>query len=413
MSLPAARSIRKRRSSVVLLVLGGLGVGLLVGELALRVVGFSFPVFDMPDRERGLSLRPGAEGWWRREGEAYVRINSDGLRDREHSKTKPPNTVRIAVLGDSYAEALQVPAEEAFWAVMERRLSACEGLGGRAVEVINFGVSGYQTAQELITLRRRVWDYSPDIVLLAVTTENDVRDNSPRLAPYPHVPFGVYHGGALVIDGSAVDRRNGSFKFRLQQSALGGAFYWTRDNSRVMQLLDNVRFALKSYAANERSHDSARGGAAGNEDVGPDAQVYCEPRDAAWEDAWRITEGLITLMRDEVRGKGAGFFVVTLSSSDQVNPDLAARQRLTNRLGIKDLFYPERRIKALGERNDIAVFNLAPVLQAHADQTGASLHGFGNRLGEGHWNKSGHHLAGELIAQKLCEEATSLSQRKR
>ena len=35
---------------------------------------------------------------------AYVRINDDGLRDRAHTKEKPANTFRIAVLGDSYAE---------------------------------------------------------------------------------------------------------------------------------------------------------------------------------------------------------------------------------------------------------------------------------------------------------------------
>jgi len=56
-------------------------------------------------------LRPGAEGWWSKEGGAYVRINNGGLRDREHAKAKPTNALRIAVLGDSYAEALQVPID--------------------------------------------------------------------------------------------------------------------------------------------------------------------------------------------------------------------------------------------------------------------------------------------------------------
>ena len=36
------------------------------------------------------------------------------------------------------------------------------------------GVSGYGTTQELVTLREKVWRYSPDMVLLAVTTNNDV-----------------------------------------------------------------------------------------------------------------------------------------------------------------------------------------------------------------------------------------------
>jgi hypothetical protein len=400
-------TMKRRRRGAILVVIGSVFVGLFISEIALRIAGFSFQTFDMADRERGLALRPGAEGWWRREGEAYVRINSDGLRDRDHPKRKPANTVRIAVLGDSYAEALQVPMEDAFWAVMERQLSACKAFGGRKVEMINFGVSGYQTAQELVTLRRYVWDYSPDIVLLTVTTANDIRDNSPRLASYPYVPFGVYRNGALVINNSAIERRAGSFSFRLQQSALGTLFYWMRDHSRVVQLLDKVRFALHNLRVKKRPRDDARSDTPEGEEVGLDDNVYLEPNDPAWDDAWRVTEGLISLMRDEVRDRGASFFVVTLSNSIQVNPNHAARQRFMNRLGVADLFYPDGRIKALGERNHIPVFNLAPVLQSYADQTGLFLHGFNDQPGKGHWNTLGHQMAGELIAQKLCEESTS------
>src|SRR6185295_10022540 len=122
-------------------------------------------------------LRPNMEGWYRKEGAAYIRINNDGLRDREHSKAKPPGTIRIAVIGDSYPEALPVSLEEAFWSVMAGKLDQCGVFGTNKVEVINFGVSGYGTAQELLTLRERVWTYAPDVVMLTVTTNNDVSDN--------------------------------------------------------------------------------------------------------------------------------------------------------------------------------------------------------------------------------------------
>ncbi len=81
------------------LVLFGLLFGCLIAEIALRVAGYSYPDFYQPDDLRGYALRPNMEGWYRKEGEAYVRINSDGLRDGEHSKAKPANTIRIAVLG--------------------------------------------------------------------------------------------------------------------------------------------------------------------------------------------------------------------------------------------------------------------------------------------------------------------------
>src|SRR5437660_1889096 len=181
------RSIRKQSAfqtllGKLLLIVVGLFVGLLVCELILRVAGYSRPNLYMSDWDRGVVLRPGAEGWWTKEGGAYVRINSDGLRDREHAKAKPANTVRIAVLGDSYAEALQVPMRKKFWATMEAKLRECKPLQGQNVEVINFGVSGYGTAQELLTLRQKVWNYAPDVVLLTVTTLNDISDNSMLLS---------------------------------------------------------------------------------------------------------------------------------------------------------------------------------------------------------------------------------------
>ena len=135
------------------LVLFGFLVGLIIAEVALRLIGYSYPEFYQPDQSRGYSLRPDVEGWYRKEGRSYVRINSDGLRDRDHTKAKPSDTIRVAVIGDSCAEALQVPMEAAFWSIMENRLQSCAAVTGKKFEVINFGVSGYGTAHELITLR--------------------------------------------------------------------------------------------------------------------------------------------------------------------------------------------------------------------------------------------------------------------
>ena len=60
---------------------------------------------------------------------------------------KPPNTFRIAVIGDSFAEALQVDLDHTFWSVMERKLAEGWRGNGQRVEVLNFGVSGYGTAR--------------------------------------------------------------------------------------------------------------------------------------------------------------------------------------------------------------------------------------------------------------------------
>ncbi|MGI9492664.1 MAG: hypothetical protein ACR2QF_09725 [Geminicoccaceae bacterium] len=53
-------------------------VGLVLCEVALRLAGVSYPVFDIYDEELGIKLKPGKEGWYRKEGEAYLEINSLG-----------------------------------------------------------------------------------------------------------------------------------------------------------------------------------------------------------------------------------------------------------------------------------------------------------------------------------------------
>jgi hypothetical protein len=416
-------------SAKFLLVASSVLVGLLIVEVALRAVGYTYPVFYTTDTERGYALRPHMEGWYRKEGEAYVRINSDGLRDREHTKTKPPDTLRIAVLGDSYAEALQVPLENAFWMVMEARLKGCEAAGGgrTKIEVINFGVSGYSTAQELITLRQHVWDYSPDIVLVAVTTNNDITDNSRVFKKTDEIPYFVLRDNQLALD----DSFRTSKAFRLRHSALNRAGRWIRDRLRFIQALHQSHGAIKSFIASRRARRSANAdaqtqkrataengvsdaqatdaatpnnaAAAQAEELGVDYMIYRPPADEVWRDAWAVTERLMMQMRDEVESRGARFLVVTLSNAIQVHPEPRARQEFAKRLGVDDLLYPDLRLKALGEREGFEVLNLAPSLQAYAEQHKVFLHGAGSQIGNGHWNAHGHALAGELVARRLCE----------
>ena len=178
------KSSRLRLAAARLLIVGvSIMIILAAIELGLRVSGFTFLNPYIADPDVGFALRPRAEGWWRREGVQYIKINSAGLRDREHSIEKPAGTIRIAVLGDSFTEAFDVEMKDAFWAVMERNLQNCAALSGRKVEVLNFGVAGFSTARELIMLRKRVWQYAPDIVVLNFTTINDVKDNSMVLNP--------------------------------------------------------------------------------------------------------------------------------------------------------------------------------------------------------------------------------------
>ena len=180
-------------------------VALLLLEVGLRMAGVIHTgSFFTGDLVRGWGLRPFAHAWAIGEAKVNVRINSDGLRDREHAIQKSEGTLRIAVLGDSYVEGMNVPLEKTVPAVLERELSSCAAPGHRQVEVINFGVSGYGTARELLTLREHVWKYDPDIILLAFYTGNDFFNNYRALNPVEseQYPYFVYDDNSLVLDNS-------------------------------------------------------------------------------------------------------------------------------------------------------------------------------------------------------------------
>lgn len=407
---------RRTRRARLLLLLGTILFCLAVIEIGLRIAGFSYPEFYVVDARRGYALKPGVEGWYRKEGEAYVRINSAGLRDREHNKVKPAKTLRIAVLGDSYTEALQVPFEKSFCAVLETKLRECQGSAGNEVEVLNFGVSGYGTAQELITLREYVWQYSPDIVLLAVTTNNDISDNSRELKRVDQIPYyRVLRDGTLEEDQSFQNLKS----FKLRQSFAGSLGRWFRDHLRIVQGVD---LAIRNYKAARavqqaapaaqppatNQNGSATAGSAPSPptpiatDIGIDNQIYREPANQVWNDAWRTTEGLIEAMNAEVHAHGAQFLVVTLSNGIQVTPNPQTRSAFLRAIGATDIFYPDNRIREFCRREQIPMVALAPDLQKYAETNNTYLHGFGDNLGNGHWNVTGHQVAGELAASQIC-----------
>lgn len=373
------------------LVLGGLLVAVLLAEAALRLLGFSAPIWHRPDPELGWTLRPGVQGWFTQEGRALVAVNADGRRDPGYPLVKPAGTYRIAVLGDSYSEAMQVERDQAYWALLPERLQACGFARGKKIEVLNFGVSGYGTAQQYLTLQSRAAGYRPDLVLLQFTNGNDVRDNSLALDDNKTRPFFVAAGdGTVRLDTSFLQ---GS-EFRRITSWPHETLRELSDSSRVLQLARAAkRIPLFTHAQ------------ADGVEQGLEAVVLAPPKDERWEQAWRLTERLISKIHEEANRQDARFAIFTVPYAIQVHPERAVREALQAKLGVRDLFYPDGRIAALAARTGIDAVPLAPQMQRLAEKRKAFFHGFPESgLGRGHWNAEGHRAAAQLIAERLCDQ---------
>lgn len=164
------RSIPSR----LLLLVAGCAAGLVFGEILVRALGAAPRVGFFEKEQFRIASNP-LIGWEPIPNEASrstagehrwseTQHNSLGFRDYEHSLGKEPGVYRILILGDSITKGLGIPdPNQTFAAIVESELTA----GGRRAEVLNFGVEGYNTQQEVETLKDQGIAYRPDLVVLA------------------------------------------------------------------------------------------------------------------------------------------------------------------------------------------------------------------------------------------------------
>lgn len=375
----------------LLLLIGGTVVGLLLAELGLRLAGVGYPLPYAPDPFCGTRLQPGLRGWWTKEGRAWIEINPQGFRQGARGPAKPPGTFRVAVLGDSFIEAFQVPEEATFCAVLERELSRCRALSGRRVEVLNFGASGYGTAQELLMLENYVWDYAPDAVVLAFFAANDVRNNAYELEPDHARPFLRREDGCWRWDDS----------FRQHPDYVKARSPSVR---RKVALINRLRLLQLANEVHSRWRQRTAATTAGDADqAGVDQRALAPPSDAAWSAAWETTEELLRQCHRVTSARGVPFFLVSIGHDVQVDPDPARRAAWCQRLQVADLSYADQRLQAIGAREGFPVITLAEPMRRAAEQQHTPLHGFANTpLGQGHWNAAGHRRAAELVSDAMC-----------
>lgn len=179
----------------LLLLLGSCGFALLLGEGLVRWVDppLSNPnlvQIHRPSTAFDWELIPGSGGVGTL-GE-HIHINAAGFRDRDYPQEKPPGTFRIAVMGDSFTFGMGVELTDTYHQQLATLLSEDIGEDTREnIEVLSFGVIGYQIWQHLALLQQRVLDYQPDVVILALFLDDLEKTYAPHHDPdwQPHNPF--------------------------------------------------------------------------------------------------------------------------------------------------------------------------------------------------------------------------------
>jgi len=141
-------------------------LALCAGELAFDRAGFGTELGYRPDDRLGVRMLANRA---QHQGGAYIRINSEGYREREW-QPPGPNEVRCAVVGNSVTFG-GAHAVEFTWPRLLERLSqvrAAQEPGTRSISARSYAVVGYRLEQMLRCFEDDVAARQPDVLLVAL-----------------------------------------------------------------------------------------------------------------------------------------------------------------------------------------------------------------------------------------------------
>ena len=309
-----------------------------------------------PDPDLGHVLRPNLT-------DGAVRTNSFGFRDREYAVAKPAGTVRVLGAGDSFAFGSTFP-RGIYLEVLEELLAG-SGLPFK-VEVLNAGVPGYSTHQELGHLKKFGLRFAPDVVVLGLFPTGDVGEN---------------HSDQLleVVDGELSDRAVGPWRRLLLRS-------------RLFRFLD---LRLRAHA-----DDS---GARSLEEkawlrIEWERLQVCHPRPPRHiAHGFDVTEGLLLELRALLQARSIDLVVLLIPDEVQVDSQVLQKALLAHggTASDYDLELPQKRLGAFLKKNGVAVVDPLQALRERARAEPV----YWPR--DTHWNEAGCDVAARALRDAL------------
>lgn len=289
-------------------------------ELVFWIGGVGEQEFLRRDDVVGYVPVGGKQMTWRKEGFAHIKLNSFGMNDVERSKAKPPGVFRIAVIGDSNVESLQVERKDNFCTLLEQRLSS---ESNKKVEVLNFGVSSYNLGQMLLRLKTLALDFAPDMVLFVVR-----QDATHHLPPNPAGGF-FYARPSFFIDSQGRLITDYTVQDLFQRSADGKRMRltsWLRENTRswgVVSICVEETMAWWRLFSTQKLHVSPKvsrkhtafevrdANVVGT--TRPDEQPLTPREDECAVALWPIADAIIAEAKNQCTARGAQLCVVRLT----------------------------------------------------------------------------------------------------
>ena len=366
----------------------GLAMAALALEIGLRVLYPDVPIIAL-DARLGSLARPNLDvrkTFGGHERVVRVTTNASGLRGAELPTGKVRGVRRVLALGDSFTFGDAVEAEEAWPAQLEARLNRSDA--AHRWQVINAGIPGHGTGQQLLLSGMLEERLRPDVVVLGFTVVNDVLDNlcveEASYTPKAAVPCFVLDGDRLrLIDPSASERvAPRRARLRVVDFLAGEARRLTLGHPRLIALAgwSGMPVDLPYVPATIASWYDPR---------------YAEP-------GWRLTRRLLLGLRDELRARDVPLVILVIPAALQVDAGLQSTLRALGQRhpAVRDfLAEPARPQRLVGEFCRDAGL---PCLDARRGLVESEARGVRTYYSiDNHWTPAAHALAADLVARRL------------
>lgn len=336
---------------------------------------FLLPTADLPRNQfidGIIKYIPNQRGIFRKSDDyqtAYS-INADGWNSIHAQYIRPKSDKsRIAIIGDSYVEALMVDYHKSLAEQLEDKL------GRDKFEVYRFGISGAPLSQYLQILRKEVVKYSPDLVVI-VLVHNDFDES------YQFVP-GRYTSSFLKInvkDGRILGEiqpkkyQETLAEYLVRSSAIFRYFVFNRGVN-----VDNIRKLI--FRAKQEAHKYQA-----NIDVTNLNQKKLNNE--------KVTEYLMNQIQKVALQHN--FRVLLIMDGDR--DDIYKGTNSANQYN-KGVLSLNKMAKAIADKDGIPFIDLESIFQEDYQKNHIKF----NYVHDFHWNEYGHKIAAEAIFNYVGE----------
>lgn len=364
----------KKHLPSLLLILGSAALAIMVGEMFLRMINAFPPDIHAHDPKTGLIyFSPNSSLAWQNACITNtIESNAAGFHAFPFSSAKAEHEFRIAIVGDSMTESLQVSREEHAAHLLEEKLNALPGKHP-VYTVRPFGISGNGTYLNTLYADTYVMDFAPDLIIDAFFLGNDL-DNDAR--PMVYVPRFDNEGELVVASPANV------------------GISWTTRIKAIVKHSAIVRGAYHVYLSmKQRDTDETLSVSTTTPTLSGARQIYLAEDVPFWEDAWKLEARLLLGFDKLSREHEATFMVLAISEASSIHPELAkvAFPQMTETA--IDLIKPEKNIEQITGELGIPTLLLGPTFRNNASSTGE----MSVWSCDWHWNQTGHQWAADAM----------------